>query len=564
MRDWLAETHGPTFELLRHFLLRFFDTDLVTSPGQTIVALVGASSMFLSWFPFVTGPLKDKYAHFSALPTSDSYRLAIRADHLWLIVMLMAAVGLLTAVKWQSLFPSLADYRAIGWMPVRSWQVFAAKLGAVLTVATGAVIVLNLLPCAGFPALSGGRWAFQQSVGRRMVALGAATVAGSYFTFFALVALQGVLLNLLRPRRFARVAGWSQGVLAAAMLILLVLSFSIGLPLARAVVRPDLARWLPPVWFLGLCQSLSGDPDPQMAVMARWAIQGLVGVIAVVLGVYLVSYRRHRTLMMEGTAGAKKDRRWLGAIFDRLVPDAREQAAMVFLAKGMWSNGPHRMVLMGYAGFGLAVLLGGMIGIAGIVGAERVAAARFVYGHVILLTFLLIGLRHLFSIPVELRANWAFRITEREGRRQWMRAMDRFVWLFGAGTLIILPLPLEVWLLGWRAVSEPALMTVFGMVCYQALFASWEKLPFTCSYLPGKKPMWMVALRLFALLAALPVVNGILLACLYNPLLFAGVFLAQLAVGIRFHRSRREAWGELRLRYEESPDPAVNTLNLRG
>ena len=72
-------------------------------------------------FPFVTGPLKDKYVHFSALPTPDAYRLALRADHLWLIVMLMAAIGLLTAVKWQSLFPSLADYRAIGWMPVRSW-----------------------------------------------------------------------------------------------------------------------------------------------------------------------------------------------------------------------------------------------------------------------------------------------------------------------------------------------------------------------------------------------------------------------------------------------------------
>jgi hypothetical protein len=38
-REWLAETHGPTFELLRHFLLRFFDSELVTSPGHTAVAL---------------------------------------------------------------------------------------------------------------------------------------------------------------------------------------------------------------------------------------------------------------------------------------------------------------------------------------------------------------------------------------------------------------------------------------------------------------------------------------------------------------------------------------------
>ena len=30
MREWLGETHGAGFELFRHFLVRFFDSDLVT------------------------------------------------------------------------------------------------------------------------------------------------------------------------------------------------------------------------------------------------------------------------------------------------------------------------------------------------------------------------------------------------------------------------------------------------------------------------------------------------------------------------------------------------------
>src|SRR5580700_11057332 len=165
MRKWLQETHGPIFELLRHFLLRFFDSDLVTSPGQTALALIGSSSMFLTWFPFFTGPLKDKYAHLSALAVPGPYRQALRADELWLITMMMSAIGLLTAVKWQSLFPNLGDYRVIGWMPVRARQIFGAKLLALLIVATAAVAVLNLLPCLGFPALSGGRWAFEASLG---------------------------------------------------------------------------------------------------------------------------------------------------------------------------------------------------------------------------------------------------------------------------------------------------------------------------------------------------------------------------------------------------------------
>lgn len=74
--------------------------------------------------------------------------------------------------------------------------------------------------------------------------------------------------------------------------------------------------------------------------------------------------------------------------------------------------------------------------------------------------------------------------------------------------------------------------------------------------------MWMVALRLLGLLALLPVVNAILLACLYNWALYAGVMLVLLAVWARVHRVRRQGWREIRLRYDEAPDPAIASLHL--
>ena len=562
MREWLRETHGPGFELLRHFLVHFFDSDLVTSPGQTAAAVIASSSMFLTWFPFVTGPLKDKYAHLSALAVPGPYREAIRADELWLITLMMSAIGLLTAIKWQSLFPTLGDYRIIGWFPVRARQVFGAKLVALLVVATAAITVLALLPCVGLPALSGGRWALQQSVGVRAVAAISATVAACYFFFFALMAIQGVLLNLFRPRQFLRITGTLQGLLAGSMLILIVLSFSIGPPFANRVVRPELAKWLPPVWYLGLCQAMSGDPDPAMQALAHRALVGLAAAVGLVLAAYTVSYRRHRALMIEGVPTSRKERRWYGPIFDWLVPDPHQQAVVVFLAKGLAGSSQHRMILMGYGGFGLAILFSGMIGMLDLVEPARVVAARFVYAHVILLTFLLIGLRHLFSIPLELKANWVFQINEGEGRRQWLRAVDRSVLFCGAAGMLVIPFPLETRLLGWRAVSESLLFAAFGLLCYEGLFSSWEKLPFTCSYLPGKKPMWIVALQLLGLLALLPVVNAILLACLYNWAMFAGVLLVLLAVWMRVHTIRREGLGEVRLCYDEVPDPAIHGLNL--
>jgi len=288
VRGWLSETHGPTFELLRHFLLRFFDSDLVTSPGQTAFALIGSSSMFLTWFPFVTGPLKDKYAHLSALAVPAPYRDALRADHLWLITMLMSAIGLLTAIKWQSLFPSLGDYRVIGWMPVRARQIFGAKLLALLIVSMGAVSILGLPPCLGLPVLSGGRWAFDRSMGRNAMALTLASAAACYFFLFALIAVQGLLLNILRPSRFARITGALQGVLAAVMLILVVMSFSIGPQFATAAVRPEVARWLPPVWFLGICEAMSGDPNPAVRALAILGLKALAAAMILVLAAYTV------------------------------------------------------------------------------------------------------------------------------------------------------------------------------------------------------------------------------------------------------------------------------------
>jgi hypothetical protein len=562
MKEWLRETHGPGFELLRHFLVHFFDSDLVTTSGQTGPALAGALSIFVPMFPLIEQPLRHKYAYLSHLAVPGPYRLAVRADELWLITLMMSAIGLLTAIKWQALFPALSDYRALGSLPLRAWQIFAAKLSALFLVATAAMVALNLVPGLMFPVVSAGRWAFHPGPGARLLAHAAATVAGCYFFFFGMVALQGVLLNLLRPRQFARVTGILQGLLVGTMLVLIVLSFNIQPQVTATVVRPELARWLPPVWFLGLCQNLSGDPDPAMLALAHRALAALSMAVALVLLTYTVSYRRHRALLMEGVPAPRKNRRWRGAVFDWLIPNPRRQAVIVFLARTLGGSSQHRTILMGYGGFGLAIFLSGTIGMRDMVEPVRVVAADFVYAHTILLVFLLIGVRHLFSIPVELKANWAFQITEREGRREWLRAVDRFVLYPGALAMLILPFPLEVHLLGWRAVGESVLFAVFAMLCYEMVFSTREKLPFTCSHLPGKTPAWHLALYLLGLLVVLPTVNWLLLECLYHPAAYVVALTGLLAIWARLHAAREEGWGDLRLKYEESPDPAIHGLNL--
>jgi hypothetical protein len=569
MRRWLDQTHDTGFELFRHFLVRFFDSDLVTTPGQWTKVLIGAFSLLVPVFMMVVPSLGHKYAYFSSLPSPEPYRHALRADELWLITLSMSAVGLLAAVEWQSLFPGLRDYLALGALPVRPRQIFLAKLLALFALISAAIAVVNAFPTLAFAALSqGGRWQSNPSFLAHFVAHGATCVLASYFLCFALIACQGFLLNLLPPRLFARVTSYAQGLLITLMLVLIVLSMSIDSKVEMAVLRPEMAKWLPPVWFLGLYQAILGDPDPQFRALAARALAGLAAAIGAALLFYLVSYQRHRRLFVEGAAGRQRDSKLGRILLDWAIPNPRQQAVFVFMARTLARSAQHRMVLMGYLGFSLAMVLSGIIGLRETARMPRalepsqVVMAGFVNAHLVLLIGLLIGFRHLFSIPSELRANWIFRITEREGRTHWLRAIDRFALFSVAPAILLLPLPLEVAMLGARAVGESIVFAVGGLLVYERLFFEAEKLPFTCSYLPGKRPAWVIVLAFIGIVSLLPVANLMLVSLLASRV-SSLLFLALLVVTWTWiHRLRELSWAELPLMYEEAPEPAVRTLNL--
>ena len=142
-----------------------------------------------------------------------------------------------------------------------------------------------------------------------------------------------------------------------------------------------------------------------------------------------------------------------------------------------------------------------------------------------------------------------------------MRAVDRFLLCCGA-LILIAPLPLEIHWLGWRGASEAALSCALGLLAYDWFFSSWNKLPFTCSHLPGKTPGWIMALQFFAVITLVPVLNAVLLAVLYKVPALVVALAALAAAWTRVHALRQEGWSDLRLKYEELPDPAVHGLNL--
>src|SRR6266481_5569647 len=93
-RDWLEETHSAAFELRRHFFLRFFDSDLVSTPGQWQVVVGGALAVLLSMSLIFAQAYYHKYLQLNSLPTPEPARLAAMADMLFLITLAMFLIGL--------------------------------------------------------------------------------------------------------------------------------------------------------------------------------------------------------------------------------------------------------------------------------------------------------------------------------------------------------------------------------------------------------------------------------------------------------------------------------------
>ena len=355
--NWLEKTHGVQFELVRHFLRRMFDGEWSSSPGQWRSSAIGIISLFLPAGLLLVreGALDPKYASkyrfLEIAADTTGLRAATIADQVALLTLMLCVTGLIALLEWQSLFPSGRDYLALASLPVRSRQIFTARFTSVMLFSAVVITAMNFLPSLLAPVEFGGGWRFDTSfllqAGLQAVSCG----LGCFFVFFAILALQGVLLNLLSANLFARVSVYVQGALVGLFMLGGFFSWSMKEWKPETIARlPQFGAWLPPVWFTGLHQTLTGDRDPFFVAMARRAqfAAGLVVVLAIFT--YFISYRRYRKLLLEAPVRLARARIWRWSVLKLLARSPRREAVMDFMAKTLARSRTHRLMWLVYLG----------------------------------------------------------------------------------------------------------------------------------------------------------------------------------------------------------------------
>jgi hypothetical protein len=298
----------------------------------------------------------------------------------------------------------------------------------------------------------------------------------------------------------------------------------------------------------------------------------LGGVVAATAAAYALSYRRHTRRSLETAPSSASGKAWietaLAWVADRLVVRSPvERAVFHFVGKTLARSRKHKLLVAAYLGVGLALLIDGLVAVYSRWGYAGIDHPTFalVSAPLVLSFFLLAGLRVGFAIPAELRANWVFQLTECEQSRECLSGTRKAVMVFAILPLFGSLAPFYVALWGWQTA---ALHTCFGMtlslILMELLLLKLRKIPFTCSYVPGKARLnTRCFLYLMAFTTYAYTMSRLELWMLKSPMrlvVFYGLAFSVLG-GVIALRDRLQAGG-FALVFEEEPEPVVRTLNL--
>jgi hypothetical protein len=557
--------------LMRLFAYRFFDTDIVSVRGDLSSLLAQFAALLAALSLVLVMATAPKYAGLYQHLSTHQLGAAARGDQEFLISTSMAMVGIFTLLLWDALFPDQRDCLILGVMPVNTRMIFLAKLAALASALGLVIVAVNCFTGLICPFLivrdAAGLWTMLRSFAAYWVVI----VLASVFVFLLLIGLQGAALQLLPHGGFLR---WSSAIQMTSFFAILALYF-LTPPLANreALAMPGNRLWyviVPSYWFFGLFQVMTGARDAAQVALAERSLAAL-GLAALAAGVlYGLAYARQmrRTTEQAGIVPSKRvrtPRRVLARFASRRAP---ERAILSFIGRTLARSRQHRLLLAIYAGLGLAYVFSQLAYVlyhfrANAFGAVEGREQTALGIPLILLFFLVIGLRVSFSIPVELRANWLFRLTDPFGGGAYLAASRKTLLLSALAPVLILSAPVYLAIWPWpRAAAHVAFLTVFGLLIIELALTGFAKVPFTCSYLPGRANLKIM----FGVYWGLLIIVSELVTQIENQALREGYGkLMAVTIGawlVAAYRSRGAHARIPSLTFEEQPEPAVVGLGL--
>jgi hypothetical protein len=471
---WRQRTRQrPFVRLVLHFLARLVggghdndshEFDFGAGPLLGLLAAPGAFCSLVLFQKYST--LQDfilgrHRSNVDAMSAPDKY---------FFICLSMAVAGVVTAVKWDKILPDSQDYLNLAPLPLRPRSIVLANAAAIAIAVLVFAVDVNGSSTILFPAIVGayanqGLGAIVKFAAAHAVCL---TLA-SLFAFCTVFALLGILSIVLPRETFRACSSWVRGGVLIGSVMLLPTN-----------MHAPMARYLPPMWFLGLYQELMGRANPLIAQLARNALEAFTGAVFLMAATYALTYRRSFAGILESGRPPSQQRILAAALafldlFSRRA-NAFDRACHRFIVRAILRSDPHRMCIAVAAGFGWLLAFAQIS--SGSQASQLEAPLMVAY-------LLILGLRLAFEIPASVPSNWIFRSVLDARSHQTIAATRRVVLSF------LVPVALApAFALAWTqwgigvAIVHTLYVLALSLCLSELLLAGYRKIPLTCP-MPG-------------------------------------------------------------------------------
>jgi len=523
--------------LTRLFFRRFLESDLLSPSGDSHESLtlglaalvvsglwVSAGLVFKSLSPFVSpfgsllSALNDKFVGLAGA---------------------MIVTGLAAVIEWDALNLDGRDFAILGPLPIRSRSIFVAKLGALGWLVTSFALAMNALPALMYPPLQADalRLGLLSTLWVVVAHVGTSLAACSFGLLSVLVLREGVQLmaGRLVPAVSAAIQFLAVILLTTALLLVVAVRVQVPDVLDRGDKR--LAN-TPPMWFVGLYETMVAPVIRPVEAQAPWHKRqywtpaqdrqnrsrylsyaptlgrlrrhAVASLVVLTLGYAALFMFNRRRLVLS----TRWDRPLAGRLHAPLrfleccvVRDPVAQAGFFFTLQTLARSPAHRAYLAGYLGAGVAmsIVVISVVGWGTGVAEAGAPPAQLMAVQMILSFFLVSGIRRVFAIPSDLRANWIFRLSWDGDSDRYLLGVRRAVKLGLLLPLFAVLAALQASLWGPQVAAAHFIAGWLASACLaDAVLLNFFKLPFTCSYSPKgtfktRWPLYAVALYAYSI-----------------------------------------------------------------
>lgn len=543
--------------LYRVFLMRVIDLELLAADGD-LTRLIGQfMSIFVTISFFTIIPILFGAWYIKSMTA----RWAV--EHFF-IETSMTVAGLVAILAWDSAFPDRRDLMVLSPLPVRIGTLFLAKISALFAAPGLAVLSLNIFAGIAWPLAFSAKGVGFFGVLRAWPAYWITMVLASSFFVFVMLTLQGLAANLLPRQLFLRLSAILQSLSLGLLLSLYFLepAFRTSEALTAPQNQHALA-WLPSYWFLGLFNQLNGSLHPALAPLAKRAWIALACAAVGAAASILLAYFRMLPKIVEQPDILLVSRRRGGPPRFR---GSLKDAITVFSLRTLLRSRQHRMILSFYLGLGLAIAVGYVKGsVTKPASSKEDWITAFLFISILGMILAVTALRVVAAIPISLRANWIIRVTQIRPALAYQGAVRSSWWILAVAPVLFVLSGATFtgssapWLLGHLLA-----MLLLGLLLVELCLFAFPKIPFTCSYLPGKANLHFVFWACLMIFLALIHKTAVFEASMFHQLRESLLILLGVALTVAALRSL--IWLRTKnreeLRFEEADEVEIVSLKL--